>query len=250
MMAETVALGAAYAAGLAVGYWPDRQVLRRHWQRAGEWRPQIDPNGGTAELASWRHAVSLARAWGNRTKAEPPNPWSPGSVVSRKIMVPSGGIEPPASPKLDCRAHKAHRLSAAEPPSHPGPATCYNTATGNCCSPVGRSIRGQRVTHRGAVQGRTIAPGERAGRSRCSSSAAGRRPRVQIPLGVLAAQRPQNLACSDTLHSFGGDQQVQVAAQCQQCPQESLGRRVGVDVRDEGDVDLDRLHCHRVVGRW
>ena len=46
MMAETVALGAAYAAGLAVGYWPDRQVLRRHWQRAGEWRPTIDPDAG------------------------------------------------------------------------------------------------------------------------------------------------------------------------------------------------------------
>ena len=68
MMAETVALGAAYAAGLAVGYWPDRQVLRRHWQRAGEWRPLIDPERRTAELASWRHAVSLASAWGNRRK--------------------------------------------------------------------------------------------------------------------------------------------------------------------------------------
>ena len=67
MMAETVALGAAYAAGLAVGYWPDRQVLRRHWQRAGEWRPQIDPARRTAELASWRHAVSLASAWGAPT---------------------------------------------------------------------------------------------------------------------------------------------------------------------------------------
>ena len=66
MMAETVALGAAYAAGLAVGYWPDRQVLRRHWQRAGEWRPQTDPQRRAAELASWRHAVALARAWGDR----------------------------------------------------------------------------------------------------------------------------------------------------------------------------------------
>ena len=65
MMAETVALGAAYAAGLAVGYWPDRRVLRRHWQRAGEWRPLIDPERRTAELARWRHAVTLARAWGH-----------------------------------------------------------------------------------------------------------------------------------------------------------------------------------------
>jgi glycerol kinase len=64
MMAETVALGAAYAAGLAVGYWADRRVLRRHWQRAGEWRPQVESARRNSELASWRHAVSLARAWG------------------------------------------------------------------------------------------------------------------------------------------------------------------------------------------
>jgi glycerol kinase len=49
---------------LAVGYWPDRQVLKRHWQRAGEWRPKVDPARRTAELASWRHAVELASAWG------------------------------------------------------------------------------------------------------------------------------------------------------------------------------------------
>jgi glycerol kinase len=70
MMAETVALGAAYAAGLAVGYWPDRRVLRRHWQRAGEWRPTMDPIRRDSELASWRHAVSLARAWGQRHMPE------------------------------------------------------------------------------------------------------------------------------------------------------------------------------------
>ncbi len=69
MMAETVALGAAYAAGLAEGYWPDRRVLRSHWQRAGEWRPKMDPPRRQAELAQWRHAVSMARAWGNRPGA-------------------------------------------------------------------------------------------------------------------------------------------------------------------------------------
>ncbi len=66
MMAETVALGAAYAAGLAVGYWPDRQALKRHWQRAAEWQPAMDPARRAAELDSWQHAVSLAIAWGNR----------------------------------------------------------------------------------------------------------------------------------------------------------------------------------------
>ena len=72
MMAETVALGAAYAAGLAEGYWPDRRVLRGHWQRAGEWRPKMDPDRRRAELAQWRHAVSLARAWGQRPGLDAP----------------------------------------------------------------------------------------------------------------------------------------------------------------------------------
>jgi glycerol kinase len=66
MMAETVALGAGYAAGLAVGYWSDPQVLRRHWQRAGEWRPKIDPARRDRELSEWRAAVSLALTWGKR----------------------------------------------------------------------------------------------------------------------------------------------------------------------------------------
>ncbi len=64
MMAETVALGAAYAAGLAVGYWPDRAALRRNWHVAAEWLPAMGAARRDAELASWRRAVELARAWG------------------------------------------------------------------------------------------------------------------------------------------------------------------------------------------
>jgi glycerol kinase len=81
MMAETVALGAAYAAGLAVGYWPNREVLRRNWQRAAEWRPTIDPARRDAELACWRQAVALADSWGHRSSAgdaERPAPFPAG----------------------------------------------------------------------------------------------------------------------------------------------------------------------------
>jgi len=65
MMAETVALGAAYAAGLGAGYWPDRRGLRRNWQRAAQWHPAMDPDRRDAELANWRRAVELAIAWGD-----------------------------------------------------------------------------------------------------------------------------------------------------------------------------------------
>ncbi len=62
-MAESVSLGAAYAAGLAVGYWPDQSALHRHWQRAGEWNPAMDPARRAAELGQWRNAVALAQSW-------------------------------------------------------------------------------------------------------------------------------------------------------------------------------------------
>ncbi len=64
MMAESVALGAAYAAGLAVGYWPDRQVLRSNWNRAAEWRSQITAAAREGSYASWRRAVQLSIDWG------------------------------------------------------------------------------------------------------------------------------------------------------------------------------------------
>jgi glycerol kinase len=64
MMTETVALGAAYAAGLGAGYWPDKAVLRRNWQLAAEWRPSMDDSRRTFELARWHHAVQLATQWG------------------------------------------------------------------------------------------------------------------------------------------------------------------------------------------
>ena len=66
MMAETVALGAAYAAGLAAGYWSDRQVLRGFWRKAGEWRPSMPADRRDAERARWRHAIAVARMWGQR----------------------------------------------------------------------------------------------------------------------------------------------------------------------------------------
>ena len=64
MMAETVALGAAYAAGLAAGYWSDQQVLRRQWHRAAEWRPSTDPARREEMLRLWSRAIELSVAWG------------------------------------------------------------------------------------------------------------------------------------------------------------------------------------------
>ncbi|MEN3540704.1 glycerol kinase GlpK [Microbispora sp. ZYX-F-249] len=63
MVAETVSLGAAYAAGLAVGYWPDLEGLRRNWHRAAQWTPAMDPGRRDDEYDNWRRAVERALDW-------------------------------------------------------------------------------------------------------------------------------------------------------------------------------------------
>ncbi|MEU2034091.1 glycerol kinase GlpK [Nocardia amamiensis] len=62
-VAETVSLGAAYAAGLAVGYWPDLEGLRNNWRLAGQWLPRMDPAYREDEYEKWRRAVELTFGW-------------------------------------------------------------------------------------------------------------------------------------------------------------------------------------------
>jgi glycerol kinase len=63
MAAETVSLGAAYAAGLAVGYWPDLEGLRRNWHRAAQWLPGMDPGRRAVEYDNWHRAVERSFDW-------------------------------------------------------------------------------------------------------------------------------------------------------------------------------------------
>ncbi|GGW54727.1 glycerol kinase [Streptomyces lucensis JCM 4490] len=63
MVAETVSLGAAYAAGLAAGYWPDLEVLRRNWHRAAQWLPDMDPALRESEYDNWKRAVERSLGW-------------------------------------------------------------------------------------------------------------------------------------------------------------------------------------------
>ncbi len=67
MARETVSLGAAYAAGLAVGYWSDLEGLRRNWHRAGQWLPAMDPARRAREYADWGRAVSRTLDWVRET---------------------------------------------------------------------------------------------------------------------------------------------------------------------------------------
>jgi glycerol kinase len=63
VVAETTALGAAYLAGLAVGYWQDTADLARHWVLDREYRPALAAARREALLARWRKAVGRALDW-------------------------------------------------------------------------------------------------------------------------------------------------------------------------------------------
>jgi glycerol kinase len=62
-VAETVSLGAAYAAGLAVGFWPDLESLEQNWHKAAEWLPSMDATVRDKGYRKWKKAVALAVDW-------------------------------------------------------------------------------------------------------------------------------------------------------------------------------------------
>ena len=62
-VAETTALGAAYAAGLAVGFWSTVDDLRQNWAKDKEWTPRMDPAERDKEYAFWKKAVTRTFDW-------------------------------------------------------------------------------------------------------------------------------------------------------------------------------------------
>ncbi len=58
---ETTALGAAYLAGLAVGYWKDLTEIRRNWQVSCAFSPEASHEDAEKKMAGWHHAVKQAR---------------------------------------------------------------------------------------------------------------------------------------------------------------------------------------------
>jgi glycerol kinase len=63
MVAETTALGAAYLAGLAVGYWDGPEDVTRNWALEREFTPAMDTARRESLYRGWKKAVSRARDW-------------------------------------------------------------------------------------------------------------------------------------------------------------------------------------------
>jgi glycerol kinase len=62
-VAETTSLGAAYAAGLAVGFWSEVEDLRANWGKDKEWGPRMDAEEREREYAFWKKAVTRTFDW-------------------------------------------------------------------------------------------------------------------------------------------------------------------------------------------
>ena len=60
---ETTALGAAFAAGLAVGFWSDRDDLRERWSEDRRWQPEMDEREREREYVQWKKAVTRSFDW-------------------------------------------------------------------------------------------------------------------------------------------------------------------------------------------
>jgi glycerol kinase len=70
-VAETTALGAAYAAGLAVGFWPAVDDLRANWVKDKEWQPKMDAAEVEKEYRFWKKAVTKTFDWVEEEAREP-----------------------------------------------------------------------------------------------------------------------------------------------------------------------------------
>jgi glycerol kinase len=60
---ETTALGAAYAAGLACGFWASPNDLRENWLEARRWTPQMSEDERAAGYEGWKKAVERTLGW-------------------------------------------------------------------------------------------------------------------------------------------------------------------------------------------
>jgi glycerol kinase len=63
LVQETTALGAAYLAGLAVGYWKDKEDIAQYWQLDQAFKPEMPAEDASKYYAGWQKAVEAARVF-------------------------------------------------------------------------------------------------------------------------------------------------------------------------------------------
>jgi len=68
MIYETTALGAAYAAGLSVGFWETKEEIAHHWKKGKSWSPRMEEAERAQLCASWKKAVERTLYWVDGTE--------------------------------------------------------------------------------------------------------------------------------------------------------------------------------------
>jgi len=66
---ETTALGAAFLAGVAVGFWKDRNAIERIWQRDRAFEPKLSADEAAHRRSRWAEALKRSKDWEERTRA-------------------------------------------------------------------------------------------------------------------------------------------------------------------------------------
>jgi glycerol kinase len=63
VVTETTSLGAAYAAGLSIGFWENMEELSLHWEEDTRWVPQMEKRTRNEKLTYWKKAVERTMGW-------------------------------------------------------------------------------------------------------------------------------------------------------------------------------------------
>ena len=92
-VAETTALGAAYLAGLGVGFWKDRREIAVHWKADHRFLPATTSAGREQLLTGWTRALTRAKSWGRSQPSAPatrrPSATSKGATHQRQTAAPA-----------------------------------------------------------------------------------------------------------------------------------------------------------------
>ncbi len=100
---ETTALGAAFAAGLATGFWPDQDELCARWTEDRRWEPEMEPARREHEHEQWRRAVSRSLGWVQEPDGQaPPLPAARGSARSSALRGGRRPRRPRGPPRGSC----------------------------------------------------------------------------------------------------------------------------------------------------
>lgn len=90
VIAETTALGAAFAAGLAVGYWPSPDKLRSVWKLRAGWTPNMSSNQRSTLLLHWQKALVRTLHWTSNNTSDPYLSSLPNGSNSNNSIVGKG----------------------------------------------------------------------------------------------------------------------------------------------------------------